>query len=347
MSLTLDEAAARFFARRDATPEEAVVLSHGGPLEPVGIDGPYAVFGPAGDVIAIVDRARRQGARRGRLRPGLTRLRGDVDIIELTSPHGSARVSRKGAQVLAAELSGRPLLWLSPWAAKAAPEAAIRAGVPICFPWFGKHPDGLPAHGFARNLTWHVIAQDTDRVVLALDDDAQTRSLWPYRFHAEIAVHLDGTANDGAVNDGAVNIALTVTNTDAAPFRFTYALHTYFAVDDARECHVDGLDGRVRRESGRATVSQRGAVGFGDGLDAIFEDAPGPLVLRDGHRRVAVDAPEMTSAVIWNPGLNDLADVGDEWPRFVCVERGRIGGAAVTLAPGAVHTASMRLRPTA
>jgi tRNA pseudouridine55 synthase len=54
MSLTLDEAVARFFPRRDATSDEAVVLSHGGPLEPVGIDGPYAVFAPAGHVIAIV-----------------------------------------------------------------------------------------------------------------------------------------------------------------------------------------------------------------------------------------------------------------------------------------------------
>lgn len=54
MSLTLDEAAARFFVRRDATPEEAVVLSHGGPLEPIGIGTPYAVFAPTGGVIAIV-----------------------------------------------------------------------------------------------------------------------------------------------------------------------------------------------------------------------------------------------------------------------------------------------------
>ena len=35
-------------------PEEAKVLSHGGPLEPVGIGGPYAVFDPDGDVLAIV-----------------------------------------------------------------------------------------------------------------------------------------------------------------------------------------------------------------------------------------------------------------------------------------------------
>jgi tRNA pseudouridine55 synthase len=50
----LTAAAARFFTRRDATPEEATTLSHGGPLRPIGIDTPYAVFDPAGEVIAIV-----------------------------------------------------------------------------------------------------------------------------------------------------------------------------------------------------------------------------------------------------------------------------------------------------
>jgi tRNA pseudouridine55 synthase len=51
---SLDDATARFFARRDASPEEAVVLSHGGPLAAIGLDGPYAVFAPGGTVIAIV-----------------------------------------------------------------------------------------------------------------------------------------------------------------------------------------------------------------------------------------------------------------------------------------------------
>jgi tRNA pseudouridine55 synthase len=54
VALSLDDAVARFFARRDATPDEAVVLSHGGPLAAVGLDGPYAVFAPDGTVIAIV-----------------------------------------------------------------------------------------------------------------------------------------------------------------------------------------------------------------------------------------------------------------------------------------------------
>lgn len=54
VNLPLDAAADRYFPRRDATAEEARVLSHGGPLAPVGIAGPYAVFGPAGGLIAIV-----------------------------------------------------------------------------------------------------------------------------------------------------------------------------------------------------------------------------------------------------------------------------------------------------
>ena len=54
VNLPLDAAADRFFPRREATADEARVLSHGGPLDPVGITGPYAVFGPAGGLIAIV-----------------------------------------------------------------------------------------------------------------------------------------------------------------------------------------------------------------------------------------------------------------------------------------------------
>ncbi|MFB9851213.1 tRNA pseudouridine(55) synthase TruB [Micromonospora andamanensis] len=54
VGLPLAVAAERFFPRRDATAEEAKVLSHGGPLDPVGHTGPYAVFDPAGGLIAIV-----------------------------------------------------------------------------------------------------------------------------------------------------------------------------------------------------------------------------------------------------------------------------------------------------
>jgi tRNA pseudouridine55 synthase len=54
VGLPMSEAARQAFPQRTATADEAKVLSHGGPLTAVGIDGPYAVFDPAGEVLAIV-----------------------------------------------------------------------------------------------------------------------------------------------------------------------------------------------------------------------------------------------------------------------------------------------------
>lgn len=54
ITLPLADAARRCFPQRTADAAEAKVLSHGGPLEPAGIDGPYAVFGPDGGLLAIV-----------------------------------------------------------------------------------------------------------------------------------------------------------------------------------------------------------------------------------------------------------------------------------------------------
>ncbi len=60
VGLPMADAARRAFPERTATPDEARILSHGGPLEPAGIDGPYAVFDPAGTLLAIV---RERGGR--------------------------------------------------------------------------------------------------------------------------------------------------------------------------------------------------------------------------------------------------------------------------------------------
>jgi tRNA pseudouridine55 synthase len=63
VNLPLADAARRFFTARDATVDEARTLSHGGPLDRAGIDGPYAVFAPDGGLLAIVRE------REGRARP--------------------------------------------------------------------------------------------------------------------------------------------------------------------------------------------------------------------------------------------------------------------------------------
>jgi tRNA pseudouridine55 synthase len=54
VSLPMAEAARQNFPPREATADEARVLSHGGTLPPVGVEGPYAVFAPTGELLAIV-----------------------------------------------------------------------------------------------------------------------------------------------------------------------------------------------------------------------------------------------------------------------------------------------------
>lgn len=62
VTVPLAEAARRVLPHREASAEQARVLSHGGRLPPVGNPGPYAVFAPTGEVIAIV--AERDGQAR-------------------------------------------------------------------------------------------------------------------------------------------------------------------------------------------------------------------------------------------------------------------------------------------
>jgi tRNA pseudouridine55 synthase len=51
----LSAAVATAFPRREVTAEEAVRLGHGGRLVPGGIEGPYGVFGPDGEVVALME----------------------------------------------------------------------------------------------------------------------------------------------------------------------------------------------------------------------------------------------------------------------------------------------------
>ena len=55
VTMSLAAAADRLLPRREVTDEEACGLSNGGTLPSLGMDGPYAVFGPDGEVVAIVE----------------------------------------------------------------------------------------------------------------------------------------------------------------------------------------------------------------------------------------------------------------------------------------------------
>ena len=272
-----------------------------------------------------------------------TTFRG-LGALELRHPSGArATVLLDGAHVVSfVPAAGDEVLFLSR-DAKFATGTTVRGGIPVIFPQFADRGP-LPKHGFARTTRWQPVAEpapdDSARAILRLDADAATRALWPASFRAELVVEL---------LERALDVTLTVWNRGDAPFTFTAALHTYFAVSDVRAATLRGLAG-TRYES-RATgepegVETRDPVAVAGEVDRVYLGAPPQLVLHDGARTIAIAQRGFVDAVLWNPGpekaraLPDLAD--DEWTRMLCIEAATIEH-PVTLAPRAAWTGAQTL----
>jgi glucose-6-phosphate 1-epimerase len=235
------------------------------------------------------------------------------------------------------------LLWLSERAVYAAGKA-IRGGVPLCFPWFGAHPQRseLPAHGFARTRSFQLAGWQAqgDGVVaeLSLASDAQTLAAFPHAFQARLRVSV-------GVDGPRLGVAFEVENTDAASFDYELALHSYLSVADVRNVLVHGLSGASYDDkvSGARAVVEGGApLVFSGETDRVYTSSARVSVEDPGlQRRVLVDKARSHTTVVWNPWLEKarrMADFGDdEWPSMLCIEAANAGPDRVTLAPGARH----------
>ena len=77
-----------------------------------------------------------------------------LDVLRVETPFSVARFSLHGGQVLSFVPTGfDDLLWLSPTTVQ--PPKAIRGGVPVCWPYFGRQgqPDDAIPDGHARILS--------------------------------------------------------------------------------------------------------------------------------------------------------------------------------------------------
>ncbi|TFD08596.1 D-hexose-6-phosphate mutarotase [Cryobacterium sp. TMT1-21] len=268
---------------------------------------------------------------------------GGLPVVRVAGRQGSAEIYLHGAQVTAwTPAGGRPVLWLSA-TSRFLPDAAIRGGVPICFPWFGAKA-GAPsaaAHGFARLTEWEFVdAQEAgDDVVLTfrLGDTPATRaSAWPHRFEALYTVTV-GTR---------LALALRITNLEPEAVTFEEALHTYLRVDDVRDVRVAGLEGAPFLDQLAGLTEAPGAsepVRFEAETDRIYlgTDAAATVIDPAGHS-VTIEKRESHSTVVWNPWAakaRSMSDFGDEeWTGMVCVETANIRGDLVRLEPGQSHT---------
>ncbi len=263
---------------------------------------------------------------------------GGHPIALLVAPQGTCEVSLLGGQVLSYRVLGFPdTLWMSPLAVFTEGRA-IRGGVPICWPWFGKapagFPEGTPSHGFARKAVWRVVgseysARDTELTLDLTDADA-TDPVWPYRYRLTLTITLGD----------CLTLDLQTRNLDEAPFTYGEALHAYLRVADARHARLLGVTPEP------LTFSDD------DAHDVVY---PVPDVVAALHdpvmeRAIGVAADDAAGVVVWHPALEpQLPDAPMEAPRhFICVEPANphhIGG-EITLAPGQAHTLTLRLQPT-
>lgn len=224
------------------------------------------------------------------------------------------------------------------------PGEAIRGGIPVCFPQFAAQGP-LPNHGFARVSVWEIVrAGRTDagaaQAVLSLADSPATRAQWPHPFALELTVTVAGRT---------LALALAVVNTGATAFEFTGALHTYLRVADVRQAAVRGLQHARYRDKVLETdgvVETAAELAFDREIDRVYYVAPDDLALYEPGRRVGVRTTAFPDTVVWNPGPQRGATLGDLEPdgylRMLCVEAA-VSRAPVAIAPGARWQGSQAL----
>lgn len=264
-------------------------------------------------------------------------------IVRLHTRGSTAEIALRGAQVL----SWRPRdrgeqLWLSP-VARLDGDAALRGGIPVCWPWFGPHAtdNRQPSHGFVRTVMWRVTETAAEScsasVVFALESREASHLGWPHQAGALLTVSL---------GDG-LTVALETENSGPTSFELTQALHTYFSVGDIAHVRVEGLDERAYLDKldGNARRVQHGDVRFAQEVDRIYDSDGAALALTDDGadgRRIRIASEGSASTVLWNPWSEKAARLGDMGPAgayrtMVCVETANAGNDVIRLAPGRRH----------
>lgn len=261
------------------------------------------------------------------------------DALTLAAPGGTAVVALFGGTVVSfVPNGGRETIWLSPKATCVGGKP-LRGGMPLCGPWFGPHPAKGPTHGLMRNRLWRLLRVETladGRLCadLGLDLPPAADLGWQYRAEAMCRVTVGAT----------LTVELTVRNTGVAPFLLSGALHSYFAVSDVRQARVAGLGdreyidftggGMLRRAPPGDVVLDAEAARF------FLSSAPVRLIDPGWKRALALRAWGAATTVVWNPWdktAASMADLGDAWPGFLCVENANIPETAVALPPSHSH----------
>lgn len=259
-----------------------------------------------------------------------------LPVIVIDHPLVRAAVTLQGAHLIAWQPAGEEaVLWLSE-ASAFKDGVAIRGGIPICWPWFGKVAS--PNHGFARILPWQLSEHHEDegqvRLTLTLHDSTATEQYWPKPFTLTAKYVLGKTCSVELEAQG--------------DFQNTTALHSYFNIGDITQVKISGLgDSYIDKVKDGITAQQKGELGFsGEEVDRVYTHPESVSQIHDPllKRIIEIHHHNHSDVVAWNPGAalaKQIGDITDEgYKTYVCVETARVNDplAATASAPARLST---------
>jgi glucose-6-phosphate 1-epimerase len=271
--------------------------------------------------------------------------RGDLPMLEVTTPWSSAEIYLHGAHVTHFKKRDEsPLLFLSQ-CSRFADGHPIRGGIPVIFPWFGPR-EGLGQHGFARVKDWEL-----KEFVPAADGSVSVRFRLPDYPEAAafpaFAVEYVVTVNQ------SLTLQLIVSNQSKdREFLFENCLHTYFSVSDVTAISVHGLKGASYLDKVASYLEKTEAsddIRIATEVDRTYLNTTGPVEILDSRlgRRIRVEKSGSASTVLWNPWITkaqQMSDFGnDEYEQMVCVESGNVADNSISLPPGGTSTLTVKL----
>ncbi|WP_454883607.1 aldose 1-epimerase family protein [Sphingomonas oryzagri] len=287
-----------------------------------------------------------------------------TDLFTIASPDLTVTVSPLGAELQSVvDAQGRDWLWDGDrrwWGGRA----------PILFPTVGMLTDGIARfsgreftmakHGFARKRSFTLAGSTDHSATLRLEDDADTRAMYPFPFRLDVTHRLDGPVLETVV---------TATNTGDEPMPAGFGFHPALRWPLPGTGATSKTEHLLRFDADEPEpirgVTEAGLIGAlsptpirGDELhlrDSLFEhdalvlDRPNSRGLWFGvpdHPGVRVDFAGMNYLGIWmKPGAGYLCI--EPWASHADDEgfHGEFADkpGVVTLAPGESHDFAMAM----
>lgn len=242
-----------------------------------------------------------------------------IQFISIQNDNCKAEVCLFGGHVTEWQPEGHaPVLWMSEASALDG-SAAIRGGIPVCWPWFGP-ADNKGRHGLVRTMNWTLedAKEEPDLTVLKLSCDIGKDKALAWS-HPQI---IEQTLIFGS----RLTQTCKVVNPFNTPVNFAYALHNYFQIGSLNHLSVPELTGRpyyckINNLDNQCDSSE---PDYNGPIDRVYQ-SDGPASITDSimQRRISISKHGSANWVLWNPGTMaaDISDIHKDGEKsYLCLE---------------------------